>query len=91
MMRSWSSINVLCTEPGVATRTDPTTTTDPTTPPPNLNLNLNLNLNVPTLTPTPTPTPTARTDAVIMDQALESLKTVTLTSPSLTTLTIGKP
>jgi hypothetical protein len=26
-----------------------------------------------------------------MDQALESLKTVTLTSPSLTTLTIGKP
>ena len=25
MMRSWSSINVLCTESGVATRTDPTT------------------------------------------------------------------
>ena len=24
-MRSWSSINVLCTEPGVATRTDSTT------------------------------------------------------------------
>ena len=24
-MRSWSSINVLCTEPGLATKTDPTT------------------------------------------------------------------
>ena len=38
MMRSWSSINVLCTEPGVATRTDPTT------PPPSLSLNLKLSL-----------------------------------------------
>ena len=35
-MRSWSSINVLCTEPGVATRTDPTT------PPPSLSLSLTL-------------------------------------------------
>ena len=42
MMRSWSSINVLCTEPGVATRTDPTT------PPPSLSssLSLSLSLNV---------------------------------------------
>ena len=38
-MRSWSSINVLCTEPGVATRTDPTT------PPHILSLSLSLSLN----------------------------------------------
>ena len=39
-MRSWSLINVLCTESGVATRTDPTT------PPPSLSLSLSLSLRL---------------------------------------------
>ena len=34
MMRSWSLIHVLCTEPSVGT------STDPTTPPPSLSLSL---------------------------------------------------
>ena len=40
MMRSWSSIKVLSTESGVATRTDPTT------PPPSLSLSLSLALSL---------------------------------------------